>query len=295
VIGIAPPEPERAAPAFGPFLEEEAEELELIEIELLLQAIYRRYSFDFRDYAPASLRRRLWRRTQAEGLSTLSALLERVLHNPACMERLLRDLSVTTTSMFRDPPFWRAFRERVVPVLRTHPFLRIWIAGCSTGQETYSMAILLEEEGLLERSRIYSTDVNVTVLDRARSGMFPLARMREATNNYIRAGGTRAFSDYYVAGYDSARFRRSLSENVVWAQHNLVSDGSFNEFHVVLCRNVLIYFAKPLQDRVHGLIHDSLAPFGILGLGSRESLRFTACEHRYEALADAEHLYRRQG
>ncbi len=270
-------------------------DLELLEIELLLEAIHRRYAFDFRDYAPHSLRRRLWRRARAEGLDTLSALQDRVLHDPACMERLLLDLSVTTTSMFRDPSFWKAFRRQVVPVLRTHPFLRIWTAGCSTGQETYSMAILLEEEGLLERSRIYATDVNATVLARGRSGMFPLSRMREATNNYIRAGGTRAFSDYYVAGYDSARFRRSLSDNVVWGQHNLVSDGSFNEFHVVLCRNVLIYFAKPLQDRVHGLIHSSLAPFGVLGLGSRETLRFTALEESYEPVSAAERLYRRTG
>lgn len=268
-------------------------ELELIEIELLLEAIHRHYAFDFRDYAPASLRRRLWRRANAEGLSTLSSLQDRVLHDPACMERLLRDLSVTTTSMFRDPSFWRAFREQVVPVLRTHPFLRIWTAGCSTGQETYSMAILLEEEGLLERSRIYATDVNVNVLAQARSGMFPLNRMREAEVNYDRAGGTRRFSDYYVAGYESARFRRSLSTNVVWAQHNLVSDASFNEFHVVLCRNVLIYFGKPLQDRVHELIHGSLAPFGVLGVGARESLKFTAREADYEAVDRDERLYRR--
>ena len=277
-----------------PAAEEDAqEELECLEIELLLEGVHRRYAYDFRDYAPASLRRRLWRRAQAEGVRTLSALQERVLHDPACMERLLLDLSVTTTSMFRDPPFWRAFREHVVPVLRTHPFLRIWIAGCSTGQETYSMAILLEEEGLLDRSRIYSTDVNAAVLDTARAGMFPLARMREATDHYIKAGGTRAFSDYYVAGYDSARFRRSLTESVVWAQHNLVSDGSFNEFHVVFCRNVLIYFAKPLQDRVHALMHESLAPFGVLGLGSRESLRFTRCEADYAPVVESERLYRR--
>ena len=268
-------------------------DVEAIEIELLLEAIHRRYEFDFRDYAPASLRRRLWRRAHAEGLSTLSGLQNRILHDPACMERLLLDLSVTTTSMFRDPGFWRSFREQVVPVLRTHPFLRIWTAGCSTGQETYSMAILLEEEGLLERSRIYATDVNVNVLARARDGIFPLARMQEAAANHARAGGTGDFSDYYSAGYESARFRRSLSSNVVWAQHNLVSDASFNEFHVVLCRNVLIYFGRSLQDRVHELMHASLAPFGVLGLGARESLRFTAREEDYEAVDREERLYRR--
>jgi len=269
------------------------QDLEALEVELLLEAIHRRYAFDFRDYAPAPIRRRLRRRVQAEGLTTVTALQERVLHDPACMERLLLDLSVTTTSMFRDPSFWRSFREQVVPVLRTYPFVRIWTAGCSTGEETFSMAIVLAEEGLLDRSRIYATDINGAVLARGRNAMFPLARMREATLNYQRAGGTRAFSDYYIAGYDSARFCRPLAENVVWAQHNLVSDASFNEFHVVLCRNVLIYFAKPLQDRVHSLIHDSLAPFGVLGLGSRESLRFTAREEEYQAVDAAERLYRR--
>ena len=282
-----------AVPDLEPSENEPEQELEALEVELLLEAIHRRYQYDFRDYAPASLRRRLGRRMEAEGLRTISGLQNRVLHDPACMERLLLDLSVTTTSMFRDPSFWRAFREEVVPVLRTYPFVRIWTAGCSTGEETFSMAIVLAEEGLLDRSRIYATDINGAVLARARSGMFPLARMREATANYQRAGGTRAFSDYYIAGYDSARFCRPLSDNVVWAQHNLVSDASFNEFHVVLCRNVMIYFDRPLQDRVHGLVHDSLAPFGMLGLGSRESLRFTAREDEYEAMNAEERLYKR--
>jgi len=278
----------QASPAAPPDLT-----LERIEIELLLEGIHRRYAFDFRDYAPASLRRRLWRRAQAEGLATLTALHDRVLHDPAVMERLLLDLSVTTTSIFRDPPFWRALRRHVMPVLRTHPFLRIWTAGCSTGEETYSMAMLLEEEGLLERSRIYATDASAHVLERARSGMFPLSRMREATQNYLQAGGTRAFSDYYVAGYDAARIRRSLSDKVIWGQHNLVTDGSFNEFHLILCRNVLIYFGKPLQDRVHELLHESLGPFGVLGLGSKESLRFTAREADYDPVVGEQHLYRR--
>ncbi len=274
---------------------EEGNELELLEIELLLEAVHRRYAFDFRDYAPASLRRRLWRRAQAEGVRTISALQDKLLHDPVVMERLLLDLSVTTTSMFRDPGFWLAFRQKVVPVLRTYPFVRIWTAGCSTGEETYSTAIVLAEEGLLERSRIYATDINAAVLTRGRNGMFPLAKMREGSDNYLRAGGTRAFSDYYISGYDHARFCRPLSDNIVWAQHNLVSDASFNEFHVILCRNVLIYFAKPLQDRVHALVHGSLAPFGFLGLGSRETLRFTAREEDYAPVVEAERLYRRVG
>ena len=284
MITRAEPEAHAAAPDLA---------LEGLEIELLLEGIHRRYQYDFRDYAPASLRRRLWRRAQAEGLPTLTALQERVLHDPAVMERLLLDLSVTTTSMFRDPPFWRALRHHVVPVLRTHPFVRIWSAGCSTGEEAYSVAMLLDEEGLLERSRIYATDVSEHVLERARSGLFPLSRMREATQNYLQAGGTRAFSDYYVAGYDAARLRRSLTDKIIWGQHNLVSDSSFNEFHLILCRNVLIYFGKPLQDRVHELMHDSLAPFGVLGLGSKESLRFTVREADYQPVVAEQHLYRR--
>ena len=282
-----------AAVASEPAPEVTGADLEELEIELLLEAIYRRYAFDFRDYAPASLRRRLWRRAQAEGLFTLTALHERVLHEPACMERLLLDLSVTTTSLFRDPPVWRALREQVVPVLRTHPFLRIWTAGCSTGEETYSMAVLLEEEGLLSRSRIYATDVSESVLARARAGTFALARMDEAAENHRRSGAKRPLSASYTAGYDAVRMRRGLTENVVWGRHNLVSDSSFNEFHLVLCRNVLIYFGRPLQDRVHELIHASLGPFGFLGLGSRESLRFTAREADYEAVDASQHLYRK--
>jgi chemotaxis protein methyltransferase CheR len=171
--------------------------------------------------------------------------------------------------------------------------VRIWSAGCSTGEEAYSIAMLLDEEGLLERSRIYATDVSEHVLERARSGLFSLGRMREATQNYLQAGGTRAFSDYYLAGYDAARIRRSLTDKIIWGQHNLVSDSSFNEFHLILCRNVLIYFGKPLQDRVHGLMHDSLAPFGVLGLGSKESLRFTVREADYQPVVAEQHLYRR--
>jgi len=273
--------------------DEEPPELETLELELLLEAIYRRYALDFRDYQLASLRRRVWRRAHHEGLETITSLCDRVLHDPGAMERLLLDLSVATTSMFRDPPFWRALREQVLPVLRTHPFLRIWSAGCSTGEEAYSLAVLLEEEGLLARSRIYATDASEPILARARSGLFSLSRMQEGAANYERAGGTGALSDYYLAGYDSARMRRSLSDHVVWGQHNLVTDTSFNEFHLVLCRNVLIYFGKPLQDRVHELIHSSLAPFGVLGLGSRESLRFTARETDYDPVSADQHLYRK--
>ena len=268
-------------------------ELEQTEIELLLEGIYRHYGFDFRAYAYASIRRRLWKRIEAEGLSTVSGLQERILHEPAMMERLLLDLSINVTAMFRDPSFYRVFREVVVPTLRTYPFIRIWHAGCATGEEVYSMAILLEEEGLYDRARIYATDINEVVLQKAKAGIFPLDRMQEYTENYIAAGGKRAFSDYYVAKYDGALFSPSLTRNVVFSQHNLVTDRSFSEFNAILCRNVLIYFDKSLQARVHGLFYDSLALFGILALGSRESLRFSPYEDCYEQINGPEKIYRK--
>jgi chemotaxis protein methyltransferase CheR len=268
-------------------------ELERIEIELLLEAVFRHYGFDFRSYAYASIRRRLWKRTEAEGLTSISGLQARVLHDPAAMERLLLDLSVSVTAMFRDPGFYRVFRDEVVPLLRTYPFIRIWHAGCSTGEEVYSTAILLEEEGLLERTRIYATDINDVVLQQARAGIFPLNRMQEYTENYIRAGGTRSFSEYYTAAYDNAIFTPALREHVVFAKHNLVTDGPFNEFSLILCRNVLIYFNRTLQDRVHRLLYDSLANFGVLGVGAQETLSLTALEDHYEQLVAPHRFYRR--
>jgi chemotaxis protein methyltransferase CheR len=267
--------------------------LERIEIELLLEAVHRHYGFDFRSYAYSSLRRRVWKRIEAEGLATVSALQDRVLHDPDVMERLLDDLSVSVTAMFRDPSFYQAFRDRIVPILRTYPFIRIWHAGCSTGEEVYSMAILLQEEDLYDRARVYATDMNEAVLRRAREGIFPLERMQEYTENYIRAGGRRSFSEYYTSGYSGALFDASLRRNVVFAQHNLVTDGSFTEFNVVLCRNVLIYFDKALQARVHRLFYDSLTMFGILALGSKESLRFSKYEGCYEPLVASEKIYRK--
>jgi chemotaxis protein methyltransferase CheR len=271
----------------------ETRDVEEIEVALLLEAIVRRYGFDFREYAPASLKRRLWRRAHAEGLETISALQSRVLHDPACMERLLLDLSINVTAMFRDPCFYSAFRRKIVPMLRTYPFTRIWIAGCSTGEEVYSLAILLQEEGLYDRTRIYATDINEAVIERARGGVFPLDKMREYTQNYINAGGSRAFSEYYLAKYDGAQFQRTLIDNVVFAQHNLVSDRSFNEFNVIVCRNVMIYFDRRLQERVHKLFYESLVTFGVLGLGHRESIRQSPYEDRYEELEPAEKLYRK--
>ena len=268
-------------------------DLEQLEVQLLLEGIFKQYGFDFRSYAYASVRRRLWKRIEAEGLATISGLQERVLHEPAMMERLLLDLSINVTAMFRDPGFYRVFREQVVPTLRTYPFIRLWHAGCATGEEVYSMAMLLEEESLYQRSRIYATDINEVVLQKAKAGIFPLERMQEYTENYIAAGGKRAFSDYYVAKYGGALFSPHLTRNVVFSQHNLVTDSSFSEFNAILCRNVLIYFDKSLQARVHELFYNSLAMFGILALGSRESLRFSPFEDSYEQINGPEKIYRK--
>lgn len=268
-------------------------ELERTEIQLLLEGVYRHYGFDFRAYAYASLRRRIWKRIDSEGLRTISALQDRVLHDPSMMERLLLDLSINVTAMFRDPGFYAAFRREVVPALRTYPFIRIWHAGCSTGEEAYSMAILLEEEDLYDRARIYATDINEVVIRKAKEGIFPLDRMQEYTQNYLRAGGTRSFSEYYTAMYDGALFAPRLMRNIVFSQHNLVTDRSFTECNVILCRNVLIYFDRTLQQRVHKLFHESLPVYGYLGLGSKESLRFTGFEDNYESVDRREKIYRK--
>jgi chemotaxis protein methyltransferase CheR len=268
-------------------------DLETIELQLLLEGVYRHYGYDFREYALASLRRRVWRRVEAEQLDSITALTDRVLHEPMCMARLLADLSINVTAMFRDPHFYLAFAEHLVPQLQTYPFTRIWVAGCSTGEEVYSLAILLAENDLYDRTRIYATDINQLVLEQARAGVYPLERMQEYTENYIRAGGKRSFSEYYVAAYDGALFDPALRENVVWAQHNLAQEGSFNEFHVILCRNVLIYFDKALQDKVHRLFYESLVRFGTLCLGNRESVRFSAYERSYEEIDPIARMYRR--
>jgi chemotaxis protein methyltransferase CheR len=271
----------------------EADSVEALELELLLEGVFRRYGYDFRDYARTSMRRRVAGIRTAEGVPTLSALQDRVLHDPAAWERFLRGISVNVSAMFRDPRFFLAFRQHAVPLLRTYPFIRIWQAGCSLGEEAYSLAIVLQEEGLYERSLIYATDINDAMLRQAREGIYPAELMQKYTQNYIQAGGQRSFSEYYTARYDYALLRPSLQQNIVFSQHNLVSDGAFNEFNVVLCRNVMIYFNRSLQERTHTLLHDSLTMFGILGLGARETLRFLPQERFYEPLVAAEKLYRR--
>jgi chemotaxis protein methyltransferase CheR len=262
-------------------------------IAALLETVNERTGLDFRDYAPSSLHRRIQRRLVAERLDSVSALVQLIQTEPAALARLAEALTVPVTSMFRDPAFFREFRARVAPFLRTHPFLRLWVAGCSTGQEVYSLAIVLHEEGLYERSRIYATELQPSTLDQAARGIYPLATMQEYTRNYQQAGGTANFSDYYCADASSAIVRPHLRRNVVFAVHNLVSDRSFNEFHLIFCRNVMIYFNRSLQQRVHELLYDSLALWGYLGLGRSESLRFSQHEHRYEAVSERERLYRK--
>ena len=267
--------------------------IEEFEIDLLLEAVYRIRGFDFRDYARASLRRRIQNRLIVEKVDTITRLLDKILHDGSCMDRFVLGLSVNVSAMFRDPGFFRTLREQVFPRLRTWPYIRIWQAGCSTGEEVYSLAIMLAEDGLIGRCRIYATDINETVLQRAREGIYPLELMQQCTQNYIRAGGTRSFSEYYTAAYDNAIFTPALREQVVFAKHNLVTDAPFNEFNLLLCRNVLIYFNRALQDRVHRLLYDSLANFGVLGLGARETLSLTPLEDRYEEVVAPHRLYRR--
>jgi chemotaxis protein methyltransferase CheR len=271
----------------------DTENIEAIELDLLLDAVFRLYGYDFRDYAKTSMRRRIANIMRQEEVHTISALQDRVLHDSRSWERFLNGISVNVSAMFRDPGFFLAFRQHALPTLRTYPFIRIWQAGCSLGEEAYSLAILLEEEGLYDRSLIYATDINEVSLRQAREAIYPAELMQKYTQNYVQAGGQRSFSEYYTARYDFAILRPTLQRNIVFSQHNLVSDAPFNEFNVILCRNVMIYFNRGLQERTHNLFHESLAMFGILGLGSRESLRFMPHEHRYEPLVPGEKLYRR--
>lgn len=267
--------------------------LEQLERELLLEGIFQRYGYDFRDYATGSLSRRIREAVNKEGLSSISALQDRVLHDRDGMQRFIGTLAIHVTAMFRDPGFYRDFRTNVVPILKTYPFVRVWIAGCSSGEEVYSTAIVLAEEGIYDRCRIYATDLSDAVLQRAEAGIFPLSSIKDYTRNYQQAGGVEDFSSYYTAKYENAIFSKALRKNITYSQHSLTTDGSFNEFNVVLCRNVMIYFSKTLQQRVLQLLDESLCRFGVLGLGRKESLRFSGLEQHYKELPDRQRLYRR--
>lgn len=277
----------------GEWASSPASELEELEIDLLLEGLWRGFGVDFRNYARASLRRRLRSMVASEGLASISELLARVLRNEGVRDRLLFHLSIHVTTMFRDPDFFTSFRDKVLPVLRTHPFIRIWHAGCATGEEVYSMAILLTEAGLYERSRIYATDMNAVVVEKAKAGIFPADRMAEYEENYKRAGGQAPFSSWYTSRYDHAIFKASLRKNIVFSVHNLAVDRSFNAFNAILCRNVMIYFNTELQEAVHDLFFGSLERFGFLMLGKAESLS-RANQTGYEAVDDDNGIFRRR-
>ena len=265
--------------------------IEEIEIRLLLEGVWMRYGYDFRDYALAPLRRSLAAGMAGEGVPTISAYQERLLHDTSCMQRFLSGVGVNVTRMFREAEAFRCFREEIVPRLRTYPSLRIWIAGCATGEEVYSVAIILEEEGIYERSRIYATDLNEDSLTVAQTGAYPLDRLRSDEGAYVQSGGRGKIADFYSVAGRVARFGRDLQRNVTWARHNLVSDGSFNEFHLILCANVLIYFKPALQERAHRLFYDSLIRSGYLALGERESLTFCPESSRYLQVRDGVSLF----
>jgi chemotaxis protein methyltransferase CheR len=285
---IGPVSPESHAPA-----EAVSDPVQDLEIRLLLQGVYERYGYDFRDYALSSQRRRIRQCLRDEGLATVSALQDRILHDPSAVERLVTALSVSVTSLFRHPGFYRAFRQRAAPILRTYPVVRVWHAGCATGEEVYSMAILLREEGLYERAQIYATDVNAAALRQATEGTVAVGTLREASSCYVLGGGRARLAEYYTVSGARAAFDPALRKNVVFAEHNLATDRSFNEFNVIICRNVLIYFNRPLQERVHSLLYGSLGRRGFLGLGNRETIRFTPYEDRYEVVDWADRLYRK--
>ncbi len=265
-----------------------------IETNLLLEGIRQRYGHDFRHYSRPSLKRRLEQALTRLGCPDLSNLQGRVLRDPPLFSALLQVITVGTSEMFRDPLYFVALRDEVLPVLLTYPSRKLWVAGCSTGEEVYSLCILLEESGLLERSVVYATDINPASIDTASRGIFRLADMAKNTRNYQRAGGRRSFSDYYTIAYESAIFDRRLARNVVFSDHDLATDATFAEVQLVSCRNVLIYFDRPLQDRALGLFRDSLSPRGFLGLGSHETLRLSSHDAEFESVAPAARLFRKR-
>lgn len=271
----------------------ESSEIETIEIDLLLEAIHRRYGHDFRGYARAHLERRLRHACAAFRFSSISELIPAILHEEPLFEKLVLSLSITVTEMFRDPPIYKSLREKVVPILRTFPFTKVWVAGCSTGEEAYSMAILLREEGLYERATVFATDFNDSSLQKARDGIYDLELIQRFTRNYQDSGGNESFSEYYHAGYGFAALDPSLRTNIVFANHNLVTDGIFGEMNMIICRNVLIYFDQPLQDRVLALFCDSLALSGILCIGSNEEIQFSSARDRFRTIDHKARIYQK--
>ena len=268
---------------------------EEMEIDMLLEGIRSRYGYDFTHYSRASLKRRINRAREQARLSSYAALLDKLYHDETYFDQFLKGMSITVTEMFRDPTFYRAVRAKIVPMLKTFPFIKIWHAGCATGEEAYSMAILLHEEGFLDRTRIYATDFNKHSLDTAQEGVYAFKNMDTTRANYVAAGGTEDFSDYYNTSYDLVKFRNYLKEHITFSYHNLVTDGVFGEMNLICCRNVLIYFDKILQDQVLSQFTESLRHSGFLCLGNKETLNFTAVKSLFDPLDAKQRIYRKCG
>ena len=264
---------------------------DLIETELLVEAIYRKYGYDFRNYGKAHLLRRVRHRLERSKFKNVSEMIHAVIYDQNFYHQILSDLSINVTEMFRDPKFYQAVRKEVVPLLKTYPFIKIWHAGCSSGEEVYSMAILLEEEGLLDKTQIYATDFNPVILKHAKEGIYPVSNIKDYTKNYQNAGGKHSFSDYYDANYDSVKLSDRLKKNIVFADHNLVTDSVFGEMNMIVCRNVLIYFNKHLQAKVVKLFLESLTKGGYLCLGSKENIRGNKHEKSFEPIVSGEKIY----
>jgi chemotaxis protein methyltransferase CheR len=265
-----------------------------IELQLLLQAVYLKYHYDFRGYAEASMRRRVRTALGHFRVATLSQLQDLVIHDETAFPVLLDFMTVPVSEMFRDPPYFRALREHAIPLLRTYPSFKVWVAGCSTGEEAYSLAILLREEGLLERALIYATDINPATLQKAESGVYEIDRLAGFTENHRQSGAKTPLLDYYTTGYGRAIIDKSLREHMVFSDHSLATDSVFAEVHLVSCRNVLIYFNRELQDRAVGLFREALVRRGFLGIGAKESLRFTSHAEAFEEVVRADRLYQKK-
>ncbi|MFZ6031300.1 MAG: CheR family methyltransferase [Chloroflexota bacterium] len=270
------------------------EDIEQIELNLFLEAIYQRYGYDFRNYAQASVRRRVRHLMTKTGYKAIGEMITPVLRDDEFARKVIFEFSIAVTEMFRDPDFYQAVREKVIPYLRTYPFIKVWHAGCATGEEVYSTAILLQEEGLYDRATIFATDFNDDVLEKAREGVYSLKDMRQYTQNYQRAGGKRTFSDYYHAQYELAIMDQSLKRNITFANHNLVTDGVFGEMHLIFCRNVLIYFERPLQNRVLHLFANSLGLGSFLCLGSKETIEFSDVTHVFKVVDERQKIYQKR-
>lgn len=269
------------------------EAVETIEMRLLVEGIFQRYGFDFRHFAPTPFKRRVRHCMREQGAQSISAFQERILYDPQCWARFLLLLSLHPKALFGEPQVYRLLREKILPPLAYHPRLRFWVAGCSSGEEVYSLAIVLAETGLMARSHIYATEMSATVLERAKQGVYARDKMYEYGENYHDAGGTKSLADYYTLERERASFHPELQQGITWAQHNLASDSSFNEFHVILCRNVLMYFDRTLQTRAHVLFYESLIPQGYLGLGAQESVKLSLHARRFEEIDAATSWYRK--